>query len=133
MKKLFLILAAAGLTACAGSRRTASGPAILGSTSRSQEYYEQARRTVQPFVIQEISADSTYGFTQENPIKVGGGFAEGARNQQRYLNALRGPEGQEVSYNRRGSCCMFETPNGMNNMGLLDVYQVSWPSRASCT
>lgn len=130
MKNLFVLLAAAGLTACAGSRPAANGPAILESNSRNQEYYDQARRTVQPFVVQEISADSTYGFTQENPITVGGGFAEGAGNEQRYLNALYGPAGQEVSYNRRGSCCMFKTANGLGGMGLLDVYQVSWPGLA---
>jgi hypothetical protein len=113
-------------TACAGGRPASrTEPAILGATSVGKEYYENARQTVEPFVVQEVSTDSTYAFTSKNPVNVGGGFKLGARNQQRYLNALRGPGGQAVTYERRGSCCMFNTPNGMNGMGLLDAYLVT--------
>lgn len=127
----FAVGSAALLTACASSRpATSTEPPILATTSVGKEYYENARRTVEPFVLQEISTDSTYGFTSKNPVNVGGGFESGARNQQRYLNALRGPGGQPVTYERRGSCCMFKTAHGLNGMGLLDAYLVSWEGNA---
>ena len=43
----------------------------------------------------EISTDDTYGYTQENPIRVGGGKIDRVLE---YLDNLLGPEGQEISY-----------------------------------
>ena len=49
------------------------------------------------------------------------------RGEQSYLDALRGPAGQSVTYRRQGSCCPFKTPNGLlDNTGLLDAYLVTW-------
>jgi len=123
--------AAALLSSCA-SQRPAPEPPILGSTSVPAAYYENARQTVPPFVLLEVSTDSTYGFTPKNPVNVGGvKESSGARNQQRYLNALRGPGGEPVTYSRRGSCCPFKTPNGfVNNTGVLDAYTVTWKGRS---
>lgn len=62
-----------------------------------------------------------------------GGIKEnsGPRNERRYLNALLGPEGQEVKYARAGSCCPFKTPNGMlDNTGMLDRYRLTWAGSA---
>ncbi len=61
-----------------------------------------------------------YGFSPTNPIHVGGGPA----GQRVFLDALRGPEGQPVAWRRLGSCCEFETPNGLMGFGLLDLYEV---------
>lgn len=79
------------------------------------------------FALDSVTLDATYGYTRENPI-LSGGFQEqsGARNQQRFLNALLGPESQRVQYQRVGSCCSFNTPNGMMGRGLLDRYKVYW-------
>ena len=78
------------------------------------------------------AADSTYGYSQANPIKVGG-FKEGRRAelQHEYLRALRGPDGQMVRYERRGSCCPYDTPNGMMGRGLLDVYEGTYDGLAT--
>ena len=81
------------------------------------------------FLITEFSADSTYGYTADNPIMVGGGGKDGVQNEKRYLNALAGPLGLRVMYKRLNSCCMFYTKNGNDlgdgkRMGLLDVYEV---------
>jgi len=62
----------------------------------------------------------TYGFSPENPIHVGGG----PEGQHAFLSALRGPEGQPLAWRRLGSCCEFETPNGIMGRGLLDIYEV---------
>jgi hypothetical protein len=82
-------------------------------------------------VLQEVSADPTYGFTEANPVKVGGALEqEGSRNQQLFLNALLGPNGEPITYQRRGSCCPFPTPHGFAGRGLLDVYEITYPGSA---
>ena len=50
----------------------------------------------------EISQDAGYGYTPEQAIQVGGSPLYGASRQRRYLDALRGPEGQVVTYKRTG-------------------------------
>ncbi|MCB2410553.1 hypothetical protein [Hymenobacter lucidus] len=117
------------------STKTVSGtdanPRISASTSVPQGYYENARRTVAPATGLSVSADPEYGVTQKKPVCVGGSHEAGARSQQSYLNALRGPNGEEITYRRQGSCCAFKTPNGLiNNMGLLDVYELTWAGNA---
>lgn len=50
-----------------------------------------------------VSNDSTYGFTAANPIRVGGDFFDGPARERAYLDTLRGPNGEEISYERTGS------------------------------
>ena len=64
----------------------------------------------------------SYGFSPDNPIHVGGG----PNGQHAFLDALRGPEGQPIAWRRLGSCCEFETPNGLMGFGLLDMYEVHY-------
>ena len=79
------------------------------------------------FKLFGISEDETYGYSEKNPIKVGGADkSEGPKNERRYLNALSGPNGEEITYSRKGSCCAFETENGFLGGGLLDRYEVKW-------
>lgn len=80
------------------------------------------------FKIYLYSDDKTYGYTEKNPIMVGGvKTQEGPLNERRFLNALVGPNGEKISYYRIGSCCQFSTPNGMiDNGGLLDKYSVTY-------
>ena len=63
-----------------------------------------------------ISTDPTYGYTLENPIRVGGDFFTGVERQRAYLDNLRGPNGERFTYNRRGS-----TP-GLDS--ILDIYEL---------
>jgi hypothetical protein len=71
--------------------------------------------------------DATYGTTPEHPIKVGGGFNDGANHEEAYLNALRGPQGQPVTWKRLGTCCPFKTPNGIvGARGLLDRVELTY-------
>lgn len=71
---------------------------------------------------QAVDALASYGFTPENPIHVGGG----PEGQHAFLELLRGPEGQPLAWRRLGSCCEFETPNGIMGLGLLDLYEVTY-------
>ncbi len=79
------------------------------------------------FLLTEVSDDETYGYTEDNPINVGGvKFTEGPLNQRRFLNALYSPTGKPIEYYRKASCCQFETENGLMGQGLLDVYEITW-------
>jgi len=92
-----------------------------GSPNLPQEFYNN-----QTFLIEEFSTDPTYGYTQENPVMVGGAkISEGPLNERRFLNALAGPNGEKISYYRIGSCCPFKTNNSEWN-GMLDKYNVSY-------
>jgi hypothetical protein len=68
------------------------------------------------------AAEDTYGRVPENPVRVG----NGPPGERAYLTALRGPGGQLVVSRRLGSCCIFETPNGFDGRGLLDIYEVTY-------
>ncbi|MDH5589253.1 MAG: hypothetical protein OEZ65_12130 [Gemmatimonadota bacterium] len=79
------------------------------------------------FVNLPAATDSTYGHSPDNPIRVG--MAKGApmgRHQYRFMDHLRGPNGEAVEWERRGSCCGYDTPNGIMGRGLLDVYEVTY-------
>ncbi|WP_203583477.1 hypothetical protein [Paludibacter sp. 221] len=81
----------------------------------------------QTFLLAEVSTDKNYGFSEKKPIKVGGvDRQEGPWNERRFLNALAGPNGEEISYYRLGSCCPVKSKNGLNGIGALDIYRVTW-------
>jgi hypothetical protein len=137
MKRIFYLLslsAVLSISACKTAKTTSGTnekPNITGSTNLPQSYYDNARQTVAPATGLTVATDPEYGVTQQKPICVGGKSDSGVRNQQSYLNALRGPGGEEISYRRRGSCCAFKTPNGIiGGMGMLDVYEVTWAGSA---
>ncbi|NVJ01610.1 hypothetical protein HV824_26315 [Myxococcus sp. AM009] len=50
----------------------------------------------------------------------------GVDGEHEYLQHLRGPQGQKVRYERRGSCCAFESEGSPFGAGMLDVYIVSY-------
>lgn len=66
--------------------------------------------------------EGAYGFTPGNPIHVGGGPG----GQRAFLETLTGPHGEPLAWRRLGSCCEFETPNGLMGLGLLDMYEVTY-------
>jgi hypothetical protein len=81
-----------------------------------------------PFLIEKYASDSTYGYTEMNPIMVGGvNDGKGPENERRFLNSIAGPNGELIEYQRLGSCCPFETKNVSENYyGMLDVYEVTY-------
>jgi hypothetical protein len=71
-----------------------------------------------------VSDDDTYGYTAENPIQIGGGALYVKARETRYLDALRGPDGQAISYKRRGAVKSSSDP-----LILIDVYEVTYDGR----
>lgn len=115
------------ITACGVSKSS------LNSSSSKKGVGDTRTEEVQYFddytyLLLNSAADSTYGYTSKNPVCVGGISDERAlAPTKHYLNALLGPNGEEIKAFRYGSCCGFKTPNGMiNNTGLLDHYGVYW-------
>jgi hypothetical protein len=79
------------------------------------------------FVITEFSKDKKYGYDKDYPINV---FYRNTSNetinQQRFLNALTGPNGEVLKYAKKESCCPFPSKNNAMGAGMLDVYEVTW-------
>jgi hypothetical protein len=79
------------------------------------------------FVITEYSKDKKYGYDKDYPINI---FYETTKNetinQQRFLNALAGPNGEKITYTKLESCCPFPTKRSEMGAGLLDVYELRW-------
>lgn len=65
-----------------------------------------------------VSTDNTYAYTKDNPVKVGGGSFDGPSRERAYLNNLRGPKGEVISYERRGSLPHDDT--------ILDIYDITY-------
>ena len=70
-----------------------------------------------------IATDATYGVTAASPIKVGGDFKEGPARERQYLSSLRGPNGQGLTFVRRGSTMAPDKT-------ILDAWEVSYSGLA---
>jgi hypothetical protein len=66
-----------------------------------------------------VAEDEKYGYSAEQPVQVGGSPVFGAARQRRYLDTLRGLEGQPVQYKRSGQA------RGDDDT-ILDAYVVSY-------
>lgn len=65
----------------------------------------------------------SYGYSKDYPIKVGGN-GNGPRNEINFLSSLVGANGENLTFERSGSCCAFETKNSSFGTGMLDIYIV---------
>ena len=81
------------------------------------------------FVLSEFSKDPKYGYHPDYPINV---FYWDTKNltinQERFLNALSGPNGEKVFFKKVTICCPFPTKNHEMGGGFLDQYEVTWVS-----
>lgn len=79
------------------------------------------------FVITAYSKDKKYGYDKDYPINV---FYQNTRdesiNQERFLNALAGPNGEKITFKKLESCCPFPTKKTELGAGFLDVYEIKW-------
>ncbi|OFY10759.1 MAG: hypothetical protein A2X11_11715 [Bacteroidetes bacterium GWE2_42_24] len=118
MKKLLILaMAIIIISSCSTLKKTAGGD--YGSPKVKQELKDD-----NTFRITLYSQDNTYGYTEKNPIMVGGN-SEGPINERRFLNALSGPNGEKIEYYRMGSCCLFKTKNSAWG-GMLDKYNITY-------
>ncbi|MFY7741232.1 MAG: 2-dehydro-3-deoxyphosphooctonate aldolase [Flavobacterium sp.] len=79
------------------------------------------------FILNEVSEDPKYGYDPDYPINIFyRNTANDTINQERFLKALAGPNGEKIFYEKVESCCPFPTKRSEIGAGLLDVYQVNW-------
>ena len=79
------------------------------------------------FLITEYSKDKKYGYDKDYPINI---FFNNTKNetinQDRFLNALKGPKGEKITFTKLESCCPFPTKRSELGAGFLDVYELKW-------
>ena len=105
------------LAGCRSSKKTSS------SSSQSAKHADILDD--ETYKLTAVSEDDTYAFSEKNPVRVRG-VGSGPKNERRFLNALLGPNGEVITYVRRGSCRSFKTLNGLAGRGLLDMYEVRY-------
>lgn len=69
----------------------------------------------------QTATDPGYGYSAANAIRTG---PYDTRLHLLYLNSLRGPKGEPITYERRGACCEYEDKSLPRGGGLLDVYDI---------
>ena len=121
MKSTLLLFVGIILAFCScGSTRN------FGTLDYGSPNIEQELTNDYTFKIEKYATDKSYGYSEENPVMVGGKDG-GPKNERRFLNALTGPNGEEIKYYRIGSCCGFKTKNGTyGNGGMLDMYNIDY-------
>jgi hypothetical protein len=124
-----LLLSLALVAGCTsvGNQATDEPDLVSSGTSEGHGYPYGTTEQGDYTPLTKAATSSDYGFTQENPVCVGGGLGEGSRNSKLYLRALRGPNGEPITFERRGSCCPFETESSDFGAGVLDVYDLTYP------
>lgn len=79
------------------------------------------------FVISNVSKDPKYGYDKNMPVNVYYRHTKNdSINQQRFLNALLGPNGELITYKKLEQCCPFPTKKSEMGAGFLDVYELKW-------
>jgi hypothetical protein len=122
-----LFASAVALAACSSTRGGPASPKLVSSLKVDGRLYPYGSSgAVGELEISTVSADPTYGYTSQNPVKVAGLAESGPRAEQVFLSALRGPNGETIEYWRRGACCPFDTKFSELGTGLLDVYEVTY-------
>ncbi len=97
------------------------GAAEFKAVLRSVTFFQP--ETPAGAILCPVAGDPTYGYSKGNPIRVGGGGLNGPPRERAYLDALRGPHGEAVTYQRMGSL-----PEGNT---ILDIYHLSYANLAA--
>jgi hypothetical protein len=118
-KSIFLIALLISLASCSSTQSTLkntddNAPNLL----LSQDY---------TFVITTYSTDKKYGYNKDYPVNI---FFNNTKNetinQERFLNALAGPNGEKITFTKLESCCPFPTKRSEMGAGFLDIYELKW-------
>lgn len=79
------------------------------------------------FSITQFAKDKKYGYDPDYPINI---FFQNtnneALNEARFLKALAGPNGEQITYTRLETCCPFPTKRSNMGAGFLNVYELKW-------
>lgn len=79
------------------------------------------------FVITDFATDEKYGYDKDHPVNIFyRNTLNDSINQHRFFNALKGPKGEKIFYEKVGVCCPFPSKNSSSGAALLDIYEVKW-------
>ncbi|CAM4119408.1 hypothetical protein FLAN108750_11435 [Flavobacterium antarcticum] len=79
------------------------------------------------FIISEFASDEKYGYDKDYPINIYyRSTTNDSINQYRFFNALTGPNGEKLFYEKVGVCCPFPSKNSVSGAALLDIYELKW-------
>jgi hypothetical protein len=134
-----LVVSAAGFLSCGTTQtqKPSDVPApVLSSTSASAGGMivtdEMIGRSRGEMRLSKRATATDYGYAEKSPVRVGGGFGSGSERTYQFLNALRGPGGEHVTYSRIGTCCPFKSPNSpFDGEGLLEMYEINYPGASA--
>lgn len=70
-----------------------------------------------------VSTDPTYGYSKDNPIRVGGNAFGGPAREHVFLDSITGPAGEEIQFSRNGSLDYGNT--------ILDEYSITYKGLSS--
>jgi Ca-activated chloride channel family protein len=73
-----------------------------------------------------LAHEESYGYSEEDPIRVGGGPDHGPWREEWYFGSLQGPQGQTLEFHRIGNCCSFDLLESPWGTGALDIYEVTY-------
>lgn len=129
---LLVTLGALAATVCASHPAPQQPEIVSRGTREGHGYPFGSSASGDAMTLTRAASSATYGYSPEEPVVVGSGVPEDGPGRERlYLRALRGPQGQPITFERRGSCCGFETENSPLGGGLLDVYELTYEGLGS--
>ena len=112
---------------------------LLLACNKKQFKWKTKRKNVVEFIeekdsvlrLEGVSDDPRYGYSEDNPIKIGVASFYLARNYpDKYFKSITGPNGQKVIFERIKSCCPFKTVNSSEenyqNVAVLEIYKVTY-------
>lgn len=84
------------------------------------------------FVLTEYASDSKYGYDADYPINIGLILERQEESYVRYFfNALQGPKGETITYEKIDTCCPFPTKHNSMGAGTLSIYEVHFEGSSS--
>lgn len=119
MRNAIILLILVGFTSCVSTKST------IQNVDNNAPIPKLT--TNNAFILSDYSTDKRYGFDPDYPVNV---FFRSSNNetinQERYLRALAGPKGEEISFKKVESCCPFPTKRTEIGAGFLDIYEITW-------
>ncbi len=79
------------------------------------------------FLLTEYDKEGKYGYDMDYPINLGFENEKySPKNVEYFFNAISGPNGEKISYEKIDTCCPFPTKKSAVGAGTLDIYQISF-------
>lgn len=79
------------------------------------------------FLLTDYDTEGKYGYDMDYPINLGFENEKySPKNVVYFFNAISGPNGEKINYEKIDTCCPFPTKKSTVGAGTLDIYQISF-------